>query len=79
MTDPHLGADITLRGAAGRCPQTIMGYVVQNSGRHQIALAALSDAVFGLSNVPIELQRRIVNDAIRGWCHQDHPVAGYRL
>src|SRR5882757_2186508 len=46
-------------------PQTIMGYVVRSSGRHQIALALLSAAVFGLSTVPLELQRRIVNDAIK--------------
>jgi ABC-type multidrug transport system fused ATPase/permease subunit len=43
----------------------MMGYVLQSSGRHQIALAALSVAVFGLSSVPLELQRRIVNDAIK--------------
>ena len=42
-----------------------MGYVVRTSGRHQVALAALSAAVFGLSSVPLELQRRIVNDAIK--------------
>jgi ABC-type multidrug transport system fused ATPase/permease subunit len=46
-------------------PRTIMGYVVQSSGRHQAALAALSAAVFGLSSLPLELQRRIVNDAIK--------------
>lgn len=42
-----------------------MGYVVRSSGRHQVALAALSAAVFGLSSVPLELQRRVVNDAIK--------------
>ena len=42
-----------------------MGYVVRSSGRHQIALAVLSAAVFGLSSVPLELQRRVVNDAIK--------------
>lgn len=46
-------------------PRTIMGYVVRSSGRHQVALAALSAAVFGLSSVPLELQRRVVNDAIK--------------
>ncbi len=46
-------------------PQTMMGYVVGCSGRHQIALAALAAGVFGLSSVPLELQRRIVNDAIK--------------
>jgi ABC-type multidrug transport system fused ATPase/permease subunit len=46
-------------------PRTIIGYVIRNSGLHQLGLAALSAAVFGLSAVPLELQRRIVNDAIR--------------
>ena len=46
-------------------PRTIIGYVLRNSGRHQLGLAALSVAVFGLSAVPLELQRRIVNDAIK--------------
>lgn len=41
-----------------------MGYVLQRSGLHQLALALLSVAVFALSAVPLELQRRIVNDAI---------------
>jgi ABC-type bacteriocin/lantibiotic exporter with double-glycine peptidase domain len=45
-------------------PRTIMGYVLQQSGLHQVALALLSVAVFALSAVPLELQRRIVNDAI---------------
>lgn len=46
-------------------PRTIIGYVIRNSGVHQLGLAALSAAVFGLSAVPLELQRRIVNDAIK--------------
>jgi len=46
-------------------PRTIIGYVIRNSGAHQLGLAALSAAVFGLSAVPLELQRRIVNDAIQ--------------
>jgi len=46
-------------------PQTIMGFVLRCSGRHQIALALLAAGVFGLSSVPLELQRRIVNDAIK--------------
>jgi ABC-type multidrug transport system fused ATPase/permease subunit len=46
-------------------PQTIMGFVIRCSGRHQIALALLAAGVFGLSSVPLELQRRIVNDAIK--------------
>jgi len=46
-------------------PRTIIGYVIGKSGIHQLGLAALSAAVFGLSAVPLELQRRIVNDAIK--------------
>lgn len=42
-----------------------MGYVVRCSGRHQIGLAVLAAGVFGLSSVPLEFQRRIVNDAIK--------------
>ena len=46
-------------------PQTIMGFVLRCSGKHQIALALLAVGVFGLSSVPLELQRRIINDAIK--------------
>ena len=45
-------------------PNSVIGYIWRVSGRHQIALAALSVVVFLLSTVPLELQRRIVNDAI---------------
>lgn len=45
-------------------PRTIMGYVVRFTGVHQIGLALLSVVVFLLSVVPLELQRRIVNDVI---------------
>ena len=45
-------------------PHTIMGYVIRFTGVHQIGLALLSVAVFLLSAVPLELQRRIVNDVI---------------
>ena len=45
-------------------PPTLFGYIRRYSGRHQLALALLSIVVFALSAVPLELQRRIVNDAI---------------
>jgi ABC-type multidrug transport system fused ATPase/permease subunit len=51
-------------------PPTIMGYVVRCSGRHQVGLAALAAGVFGLSSVPLEIQRRIVNDAIKNGATQ---------
>jgi ABC-type multidrug transport system fused ATPase/permease subunit len=45
-------------------PTTLFAYIRRTSGRHQLALAVLSVVVFALSAVPLELQRRIVNDAI---------------
>lgn len=42
-------------------PRSIMGYVLTFTGVHQAGLAALSIAVFGLSAIPLELQRRVVN------------------
>ena len=42
-------------------PRTMMRYVIASTGIHQAGLAALSVAVFGLSAVPLELQRRIIN------------------
>jgi ABC-type multidrug transport system fused ATPase/permease subunit len=50
--------------ASGELPPTLFGYIWRASGRHQLALCAMSIAVFLLSTVPLELQRRIVNDAI---------------
>ena len=46
-------------------PSTIIGYVLRTSGKHQLGLAALAVCVFGLTSVPLEIQRRIVNDAIK--------------
>jgi ABC-type bacteriocin/lantibiotic exporter with double-glycine peptidase domain len=43
-------------------PRTIMGFVLTYTGVHQAGLAVLSIAVFGLSAVPLELQRRLIND-----------------
>jgi ABC-type multidrug transport system fused ATPase/permease subunit len=45
-------------------PKTLFVYIWLASARHQAALSLLSVIVFGLSAVPLELQRRIVNDAI---------------
>ena len=45
-------------------PPTLFGYIWNISSRHQAGLCALSVIVFLLSAVPLELQRRIVNDAI---------------
>src|SRR5438105_378972 len=46
-------------------PPTIASYIWRTTSRHQMALSALSIAVFLISAAPLELQRRIVNDAIK--------------
>lgn len=43
-------------------PRTIFGYVLRYTGKHQLGLALLAVTVFLLSAVPLELQRRIIND-----------------
>ena len=45
-------------------PATLFAYIWKISSRHQAGLCMLSVTVFLLSAVPLELQRRIVNDAI---------------
>ena len=45
-------------------PRTIVEYVLRFTGKHQVGLAILSIAVFLLSAVPLELQRRIVNTIV---------------
>lgn len=50
----------------GNLPESIYRYIWLTSRRHQIGLVLLTMAVFPLSMVPLELQRRIVNDAIEG-------------
>lgn len=54
-----------MAAAKSALPASIIGFVARFTWRHQLDLALLSAAVFGLSAVPLELQRRIVNDAIR--------------
>jgi ABC-type bacteriocin/lantibiotic exporter with double-glycine peptidase domain len=44
--------------------RALMAYVLRTTGRHQAGLAVLSTAVFALSAVPLELQRRIVNTVV---------------
>ena len=43
-------------------PRSIMGFVLWATGWHQAGLAFLSASVFLLSAVPLEIQRRIIND-----------------
>jgi ABC-type multidrug transport system fused ATPase/permease subunit len=46
-------------------PSNIFGYVVAESGWHQLSLAILTLIVFLLEIVPLELQRRIINDLVK--------------
>ena len=52
-----------LKGRSDALPAGLFRYVWASSARHQLALVALSVSVFALSAAPLELQRRIVNDA----------------
>jgi ABC-type multidrug transport system fused ATPase/permease subunit len=46
-------------------PASLFGFVWRISGRHQPWLAAVTVLVFLLGTVPLEIQRRIVNDAFK--------------
>jgi ABC-type multidrug transport system fused ATPase/permease subunit len=50
---------------AGRLPNTIFRYVFAVSWPHQIALVILTVVTFLLEIVPLELQRRIVNNLVK--------------
>lgn len=53
-------------GAQARNPQNVFGYVWRVSRRQQILLILLTLIVVPLTMAPLELQRRIVNEAIGG-------------
>ena len=46
-------------------PAKMLRYILQSSALHQIVLLALTVSVFLIEVVPLELQRRIVNDAVK--------------
>ena len=65
MMEERAAAGVALRGqGTGPLPASVGGYVWRHSGKHQVGLAVLSVMVFLLSIWPLEIQRRIVNDAI---------------
>jgi ABC-type multidrug transport system fused ATPase/permease subunit len=53
---------------AAKIPGNIFRYVLATSGWHQLVLVLLTVAVFLLEVVPLELQRRIVDDLVK---HRD--------
>jgi ABC-type multidrug transport system fused ATPase/permease subunit len=55
-----------LSADAGRAlPPNVFRYVLATSAQHQLLLLALTVVVFLLEVVPLELQRRIVNDLVK--------------
>jgi ABC-type multidrug transport system fused ATPase/permease subunit len=55
-------------GAVAEMPGNIYRYVIETSGWHQLSLVVLTTAVFLLEVVPLELQRRVVDDLVK---HRD--------
>jgi ABC-type bacteriocin/lantibiotic exporter with double-glycine peptidase domain len=51
--------------SAGGLPRTVFGYVLATSPMHQLLLVALSAIVALIEVVPLELQRRIVDDLVK--------------
>src|ERR1700758_415717 len=45
-------------------PRSYLRYIWRVSARHQVGLIVLSVLAFVLTTVPLEFQRRIINDAI---------------
>ena len=52
-------------GGVAEIPGNIYRYVLETSGWHQLSLVVLTIAVFLLEIVPLELQRRVVNDLVK--------------
>ena len=50
---------------AGALPRNVFRYVLSTSALHQLALLALTASVALIEVVPLELQRRIVNDLVK--------------
>jgi len=51
--------------AADELPDNIFRYVLATSSVHQLLLLALTVAVFLIEIVPLELQRRIINNLVK--------------
>lgn len=47
-------------------PETLFGFVMRVSGRHQIWIALLAVLLFIADTIPLEVQRRLVNAAVKG-------------
>ena len=47
-------------------PPTLVGFIIWVSGRHQIWIALCAILLFVADTVPLEMQRRLVNAAVKG-------------
>jgi len=54
----------------GGLPANIYRFVLRTSGLHQLLLLTLSAAIFLIEVVPLELQRRVVNDLVKHRSYQ---------
>ncbi|MQT11710.1 ABC transporter ATP-binding protein [Segnochrobactrum spirostomi] len=52
--------------AAEPLPRSLFAFILKLSAPHQVVLVALTVAVFLLNAAPLEVQRRLVNDALGG-------------
>jgi len=64
LTFPWDAAGLSRLSRDETMPGELWAYIRQASGRDQIGLSALTILVFLLTMAPLELQRRVVNDAI---------------
>ena len=55
---------VAANGSA-RLPRSLVRYVLEISGVHQLALSVLTVAVFLVELIPLELQRRTINDIVK--------------
>ncbi len=63
--DTHSAPATLLATAEATLPSGLFRYVLTTSWVHQLPLVALTVSVFLLEVVPLELQRRVVNDAVK--------------
>jgi ABC-type bacteriocin/lantibiotic exporter with double-glycine peptidase domain len=65
---PPRGDALALPARAGKTPHlanSLFGFILETSARHQLCLAAITILLCLVITLPLELQRRIVNDALQ--------------
>lgn len=58
--------ELAPKPAAEPLPRSLFAFILKLSAPHQVVLVALTVAVFLLNAAPLEVQRRLVNDALGG-------------